>query len=83
MVMEWQQSDTSLYFSGANKYIRIFDVSKEAKVADLLVGSEGVVTSLDSDASNSSIIFASCSDGYVRVFDRRIPPNQRFIISNI
>lgn len=75
--MEWQQSSTSLYFSGASKYIRLYDLNKESKVIDMQTGSDGVVTSLCCDMLTQSRIVASFSDGSVRVFDRRLPPHDR------
>lgn len=77
MVMEWQQASASLYFSGASKYIRLYDVNKESKVCDMATGSEGVVTSLCCDTLTQSCLIASFSDGSVRVFDKRLPPHDR------
>lgn len=77
LVMEWQQSSTSLYFSGATRYIRLYDLNKETKVIDMITGSDGVVTSMCCDALTESRIIGSFSDGSVRVFDKRLPPHER------
>lgn len=76
--MEWQQSSTSLYFSGASRYIRLYDLNKETKIVDMMTGSEGVVTSMCCDSLTQSRLVGSFSDGSVRVFDRRLPPHDRY-----
>lgn len=81
MVMEWQQNSTSLFFSGACKFIRLYDTNSELKVMDLPTGSDGCVTSLLNDSQNISLVMASCSDGSVRIFDTRQAPSSSRICS--
>ena len=78
MIMEWQQATTSLYFAGAYKYIRMFDVTKECRVVDIPTGSDAYVTSLSNDAQASPLVLTSCSDGYVRVYDSRQAATSRW-----
>ncbi|XP_067942309.1 regulatory-associated protein of mTOR-like [Watersipora subatra] len=73
MIMEWQQSTSCMYFGGAYKSVRMFDVSKECSVMDMPVGYDACVTSLNCDSLASHLLTAACSDGSIRVFDNRLP----------
>lgn len=53
---------------------------------DLPSGADGCVTSLSCDPMGKSLLLAGCSDGSVRLFDRRLPPSDwsvTIIIINI
>lgn len=76
--MEWQQATSSMYFSGAYKYIRLFDVNKECQVMDIPTGSDGCITSLNTDTQMAGLVVSACSDGYVRVFDSRASASSRY-----
>ena len=79
VLMEWQQPTSSIYFSGAHRFIRLYDANKELQVQDILTGSESAVTSLCTDPIARHKVIASCNDGSVRVFDRRLPSPERYV----
>lgn len=79
MIMEWQQSTSCMYFGGAYKSVRMFDVSKECSVMDMPVGYDACVTSLNCDSLASHLLTAACSDGSIRVFDNRLPSDSRSV----
>uniref|UniRef100_A0A3Q3FBT2 Regulatory-associated protein of mTOR n=1 Tax=Labrus bergylta TaxID=56723 RepID=A0A3Q3FBT2_9LABR len=74
MVVDWEQETGLLMTSGDVRVIRIWDTDREMKVQDIPTGADSCVTSLSCD-SQRSLIVAGLGDGSVRVFDRRMGPN--------
>lgn len=68
----WQQKSQCVVVAGESKYIRIWNAETELKLCDIPTGSDSSVRVL-STASNE-IIAAGCTDGSVRLFDKRCPP---------
>ncbi|XP_077965063.1 regulatory-associated protein of mTOR isoform X2 [Gasterosteus aculeatus] len=75
MVVDWEQETGLLMTSGDVRVIRIWDTDREMKVQDIPTGADSCVTSLSCD-SQRSLIVAGLGDGSVRVFDRRMGPNE-------
>ncbi|KAM9857171.1 regulatory-associated protein of mTOR isoform 2-T2 [Aulostomus maculatus] len=75
MVVDWEQETGLLMTSGDVRVIRIWDTDREMKVQDIPTGADSCVTSLSCD-SQRSLIAAGLGDGSVRVFDRRMGPNE-------
>ncbi|KAG5853718.1 hypothetical protein ANANG_G00029100 [Anguilla anguilla] len=75
MVVDWEQETGLLMTSGDVRVIRIWDTEREMKVQDIPTGADSCVTSL-SCASRRSLIAAGLGDGSVRVYDRRMGPNE-------
>nr|XP_015211492.1 PREDICTED: regulatory-associated protein of mTOR [Lepisosteus oculatus] len=75
MVVDWEQETGLLMTSGDVRVIRIWDTDRETKVQDIPTGADSCVTSLSCD-SQRSLIVAGLGDGSVRVYDRRMPPNE-------
>lgn len=73
VLMEWQQPTSSIYISGAHRFIRLYDANKELQIQDIMTGSESAVTSLCTDPIARHRVIASCNDGSIRLFDRRLP----------
>ncbi|XP_030381104.1 regulatory-associated protein of mTOR [Scaptodrosophila lebanonensis] len=77
IVTAWQQYSQHLVVGGgACKFLRIWDVERELKLCDLQLGRETTVRVLSPFVSNvrSDLIIAGCSDGSVRLFDKRCTP---------
>lgn len=75
MVVDWEQETGLLMTSGDVRVIRMWDTDRETKVQDIPTGADSCVTSLSCD-SQRSLIVAGLGDGSVRVFDRRMGPNE-------
>ncbi|XP_039291110.1 regulatory-associated protein of mTOR-like [Nilaparvata lugens] len=79
LVMSWDQHNQQLVAGGDCRLIRIWDASKELKAADLPTGADSCVTclSIDNNSNDSrQLLAAGYGDGSVRLFDRRLPPNE-------
>uniref|UniRef100_A0A6Q2X623 Raptor N-terminal CASPase-like domain-containing protein n=1 Tax=Esox lucius TaxID=8010 RepID=A0A6Q2X623_ESOLU len=75
MVVDWEQETGLLMASGDVRVIRIWDTEREMKVQDIPTGADSCVTSLSCD-SQRSLIAAGLGDGSVRIYDRRMGPNE-------
>ncbi|XP_063057394.1 regulatory-associated protein of mTOR isoform X3 [Engraulis encrasicolus] len=75
MVVDWEQETGLLMTSGDVRIIRIWDTEREMKVQDIPTGADSCVTSLSCDPQRSLIV-AGLGDGSVRVYDRRMGPNE-------
>ncbi|MBN3307550.1 RPTOR protein, partial [Amia calva] len=75
MVVDWEQETGLLMTSGDVRVIRVWDTDREMKVQDIPTGADSCVTSLSCD-SQRSLIVAGLGDGSVRVYDRRMAPNE-------
>ncbi|XP_041072704.1 regulatory-associated protein of mTOR isoform X2 [Carcharodon carcharias] len=75
MVVDWEQETGLLMTSGDVRIIRIWDTDRELKIQDIPTGADSCVTSLSCD-SDRSLIVAGLGDGSVRIYDRRMAPNE-------
>ncbi|KAI4894127.1 hypothetical protein NFI96_000211, partial [Prochilodus magdalenae] len=75
MVVDWEQETGLLMTSGDVRVIRIWDTEREMKVQDIPTGADSCVTSLSCDPKRSLVV-AGLGDGSVRVYDRRMAPNE-------
>ncbi|UYV81949.1 RPTOR [Cordylochernes scorpioides] len=80
MVTHWEQDSRLLLGSGDVRVIKIWDAQSEMKSMELPTGADCSVTSLTSD-SVSYVVVAGCADGSIRLFDRRLPPNDARIMT--
>lgn len=77
IVTAWQQSSQHLVVGGGSyRYLRIWDVERELKLNDFQLGRDTSVRVLSPFMANKrcDIIVAGCSDGSVRLFDKRCAP---------
>lgn len=78
IVTAWQQCSQHLVIGGGGcRFIRIWDVERELKLADIPLGrSETCARVLSPYLPNmrSDVILAGCDDGSVRLFDKRCAP---------
>ncbi|XP_062853437.1 regulatory-associated protein of mTOR isoform X3 [Trichomycterus rosablanca] len=74
MVVDWEQENGLLMTSGDVRVIRIWDTEREMKVQDIPTGADSCVTSISCDPQRSLVV-AGLGDGSVRVYDRRMAPN--------
>ncbi|KAM9483647.1 regulatory-associated protein of mTOR isoform 1-T1 [Clarias gariepinus] len=74
MVVDWEQQNGLLMTSGDVRVIRIWDTEREMKVQDIPTGADSCVTSVSCDPQRS-LVLAGLGDGSVRVYDRRMAPN--------
>ncbi|XP_051567984.1 regulatory-associated protein of mTOR isoform X2 [Myxocyprinus asiaticus] len=75
MVVDWEQETGLLMTSGDVRVIRIWDTEREMKVQDIPTGADSCVTTLSCDLQRS-LVAAGLGDGSVRVYDRRMGPNE-------
>ncbi|KAK3557621.1 hypothetical protein QTP70_031150 [Hemibagrus guttatus] len=75
MVVDWEQENGLLMTSGDVRVIRIWDTEREMKVQDIPTGADSCVTSVSCDPQRSLVV-AGLGDGSVRVYDRRMGPNE-------
>lgn len=70
-VLHWEQDSCQIIAGGDYKFIRIWDSHQETKIRDIPTDcDQHSVTSIKSDGE---LICAGCSDGTIRIFDRREP----------
>ncbi|XP_028395165.1 regulatory-associated protein of mTOR-like isoform X2 [Dendronephthya gigantea] len=81
MVVNWEQQTGWLMASGDVRHIRVWDTQREITLQDIPTGAESCVTSLVSDYVGRSLLVAGCGDGSVRLFDRRLPPNDSRVMT--
>ncbi|KAJ9585619.1 hypothetical protein L9F63_002589, partial [Diploptera punctata] len=81
LVMSWEQKSQNVIVAGDVRIIRIWDAESELKVQDIPTGADCCVTSLSSDVSESSLILVGCGDGSVRLFDRRLSPQEARVMT--
>lgn len=71
-----------LLASGDVRIIRVWDVNREQRIQDIPIGANDIrVTSLTSADIEQNLCAAGCSDGSVRVFDRRLPTSECRILT--
>ncbi|XP_076029609.1 regulatory associated protein of MTOR complex 1 isoform X2 [Oratosquilla oratoria] len=72
MLMSWEQDTSMLVVGGDSRVVRLWDLREERKTAELLTGGDitSFVTALHSHQAGPWIV-VGCSDGYVRLLDRR------------
>ncbi|XP_034490586.1 regulatory-associated protein of mTOR-like isoform X1 [Drosophila innubila] len=78
IVTAWQQSSQHLVVGGGSyRYLRIWDVERELKLNDFQLGRDTSVRVLSPFMANRrcDTIVAGCSDGSVRLFDKRCAPH--------
>ncbi|XP_017009163.2 regulatory-associated protein of mTOR [Drosophila takahashii] len=80
IVTAWQQCSQHLLIAGGGcRFVRIWDVERELKLADIPLGrSETCARVLAPYLPNmrSDVILAGCDDGSVRLFDKRCSPQE-------
>ncbi|KAG8310198.1 hypothetical protein J6590_068405 [Homalodisca vitripennis] len=76
LVMAWHQKSQMLAVGGDSRIIRLWDAERELRVCDLSSGADYAATCLDCDQSAGSLLAAGYADGAVRLYDRRLPPNE-------
>jgi len=54
-----------------------------AGTQDIRTSSESCITTITSDRLRGDLIVAGCGDGYVRVYDRRLPPKESYVITEL
>ncbi|XP_066593709.1 regulatory-associated protein of mTOR isoform X1 [Prorops nasuta] len=73
LVTKWEQKTLTLAVSGDVRIIRLLDAETELKKQDIPTGADCSATFLDVDGIGA-LMAMGCSDGSVRLFDRRLPP---------
>ncbi|KAK0077123.1 hypothetical protein PV325_004412 [Microctonus aethiopoides] len=80
LVTSWEQQSLTLAVTGDVRIVRLWDAETELKKQDLPTGADCCATCLDTDGTGSMIALG-CSDGSVRLFDRRLPPAEARIMT--
>lgn len=81
LVVNWEQQTGILLASGDVRHIRVWDTQREMRLQDIPTGAESCVTSLVCDSDGRSLLVVSCGDGSVRLFDRRLSPNDSRVMT--
>lgn len=79
LVTAWQQCSQQLVVAGGvSRFIRIWDVERELRLCDIPIGNENRIRVLSPFANNtrSELIVGGCSDGSVRLYDKRCSPQE-------
>lgn len=69
----WQQRSQHVIVAGDAKYLRCWDADAELRICDIPTGTDSAAVLVLSSALNDLIV-AGCSDGSVRLFDKRLAP---------
>lgn len=72
LLLEWQQTSGSFLVSGDVRTVRVWDAEKELCVQDIPTRTLASVSSLTSDRAANTLVIAGCTDGYIRIYDRRL-----------
>ncbi|GFG29093.1 hypothetical protein Cfor_00263 [Coptotermes formosanus] len=81
LVMSWEQRTQNLIVTGDVRIIRLWDAESELKVQDIPTGADCCVSSISTDISESCLMVAGCGDGSVRLFDRRLSPQEARVMT--
>lgn len=73
LVTAWHQRSQTIFAAGDSKYIKLWNADQELLISDVPTGTEAPV--VDIVSASNGIIAAGCSDGSIRLFDPRLPPN--------
>lgn len=69
----WQQRSQTVIVAGDSRYLRCWDADTELRVCDIPTGADSASVLVLSSAPNE-LIAAGCTDGSVRLFDKRCAP---------
>ncbi|PSN48417.1 Regulatory-associated protein of mTOR [Blattella germanica] len=81
LVMSWEQRSQNVVVTGDVRIIRIWDAESELKVQDIPTGADCCVTSISTDLAESCLMLVGCGDGSVRLFDRRLTPQEARVMT--
>ncbi|CAM0135452.1 unnamed protein product [Umbelopsis sp. WA50703] len=79
MVCDWYQNRGTLLIGGDARVIKVWDAQQELVLTDIPLRSSACVTSITSDQTAGNIFIAGFGDGSIRIFDRRLPPQQAVV----
>lgn len=79
LLTSWHQKSHCLVVGGDSKFLRCWDVNRELNLCDLPTDSDSFVCVLSS--APNELIAAGCGDGSVRLFDKRLPPNDARVMT--
>ncbi len=79
VVTAWEQTSGHLLVGGDSKYIRCWDADREALIEDFTTQAGSNVTALASDTESGQVFVAGFGDGVVRMFDKRMGPDQAVV----
>lgn len=80
LIADWNQSSGCFFVSGGVKVIRVWDAEREKRIQDIPTKSVYTLSSLSSEKyDGGNLIFAGCSDGSVRKYDRRIAEHDSMV----
>ncbi|EAT40599.1 AAEL007690-PA [Aedes aegypti] len=74
LVMAWHQKTQTIMAAGEAKYIRLWDAERESRICDIPSGSDTTIIKLS--CAPNGLFAAGCSNGSVRLFDRRCAPTE-------
>ncbi|XP_063991237.1 regulatory-associated protein of mTOR isoform X1 [Diachasmimorpha longicaudata] len=80
LVTSWEQRSLTLAVTGDVRIVRLWDAETELKKQDIATGADSCATCLDTDG-NGAVMAVGCGDGSVRLFDRRLPPNEARVMT--
>ncbi|XP_058791281.1 regulatory-associated protein of mTOR isoform X2 [Phymastichus coffea] len=80
LVTSWEQRTLTLAVTGDVKSVRLYDAETELKVQDIPTGADCCVSCINTD-NRGNIMVVGCGDGSVRIFDRRLAPNEAKVMT--
>ncbi|KAI8926902.1 raptor N-terminal caspase like domain-containing protein [Entophlyctis helioformis] len=78
LVSKWQQGNGYLFTGGDSSVVKVWDAAEELCVQEIPTKSVSQVSDLAVDPSGSMVL-AGFVDGSVKLYDRRLPPNETLI----
>lgn len=82
LISNWHQNCGCFFVSGGVKVIRVWDAERESCVQDISTKSIHTISSLSSERDSSgNLLFAGCTDGSVKKYDRRMPDHDCMVHS--
>ncbi|XP_071450687.1 regulatory-associated protein of mTOR-like [Hetaerina americana] len=81
VVVSWDQLRQQVVVTGDVRVIRLWDAERELRLQDLPTGADSCVTGVSTDSGGGSLLVAGCGDGSVRLFDRRMGPQDSRVVT--
>uniref|UniRef100_A0A0A9WPK3 Regulatory-associated protein of mTOR n=2 Tax=Lygus hesperus TaxID=30085 RepID=A0A0A9WPK3_LYGHE len=75
-VLAWDQNKMNFIVGGDSRTLKIWDANTELALEDIPTGADFAVTCISLDPTGGSKMCIGCSDGTVRLFDRRLRPHE-------
>jgi regulator-associated protein of mTOR len=79
LLLDWQQASGSFLVSGDVRTVRVWDAEKELCIQDIPTRTLASVSTLTSDKTANTLVVAGFTDGFIRIYDRRLAAKDRSV----